>query len=358
MVFSAAAQTGTPELPEWDSAGESSHWYPRGGLWPEGALPEGALAYFKAKSVRKTRPVPTEYIVLKEETNPVQDLGNLEAQDDLPPIGSKLQNQFFGQRPTRYLIDPQHIITEQKANDVLRFLEIHAEDSRFAIYPVVLGRNQTVPEDVDLPQLHKDWFGGEPTLLFAYQVRVPDSLRIIYNDDVAVKIPKAVLAKIRDHCVSEAKLADNGADQLEKIVIEMSIQAFWLEKLMDRAPSEPEVTVVPEEVTAIPKISEEIRPRVVAEIEPVAVEKPAVSPYRDQIDAVVTPGLIRALIIGSSAILFLAMILFLKTFVSRRKNNGPEPVLFPGYHRQERLGGEFSGGTFVGLSYDPARSGS
>lgn len=354
LTVEAAVDSG--DLPSWKSDGATVPYFPGGGLWPDASLPKGGVAYIEkvlapSSETEVAKTVPTEYVVLREEPGDiVAPFEGVEESSDLPPIDEALQKQFFGSKPTEYLIDPQGLVTEQKANDVLRFLEMHAEESRFVIYPVVLGKNQTVPDAIDLKQIHREWFGDRLAIMVVYHYLEPDSLEIVYNESLAPKIPATVFHKIRQNCVGEAKLADNGPDQLEKITIELSIQAFWLEKLMDR---EPLTIRLPAEETQVAvhapaPIIEPVEAPV--EIEEVfALPKPDPAPEPES-------NLIRIIVVGSSSILLLAVLLFLRELVVSRLSRKQEPILFPSFPGQPRLGGEFTGGAFIGISYDPGRS--
>ena len=91
-----------------------------------------------------------------------------------------------------------------------------------------------------------------------------------------------------------------------------------------------------------------------AELEPIPVvvsHEPEIPP----IETVVSPKLVRGLLIGSSTVLSIALLLFLKTLLANRRQRRQAPVLFPVHHPRPRLGGEYSGGAFTGLSYEAGR---
>ena len=359
LVMSAGAATVNIELPKWDVDADVAPYYPGGGLWPDGTLPEGGLAYIKGISIPAVeekmahKPTATEYVILKEEKKPpIENLIDPEMADELPPIENELKERYFAKVPVRPLIDPQGLITEQKANDILRFLELHAEESDIQIYTVVFGKHQKIPDDVDLEQQRKAWFGDKPVILAAYHIREPDTLQLHFNETISERLPALVVTKICNSCIEEAKLADNGADQLERIVIELSIQTFWLEKLLQQKSLPPGM-----ELTSLEHAAKSLL--TVAKPDPVS--RPAeldsiVQEIKRKVEATVSPKLVKTIVAGSSAILILALILFIRGAFVQRRSLKNEPVLFPSYHQQTRLGGEFTGGTFVGVSYELGRT--
>jgi hypothetical protein len=364
-VIGAEAADGDFELPAWDSKSKTASFFPEAGLWPSDVLPEKSSEMVREASALR-EPTPSEkrlaeYVLLqrKKDIEPVDSLLRPEKIDDLPPLDEAMLGKYFGSRPDGFLIDPQGLITEQKANDVLRFLEYHSEDSRWVIFPVVLGHHQEIPESIDLHQLHEEWFGAQPAILLVYRLLNPESLQIIYNQSIIEKVPAADLDTIRGDIIREASLAGSSADQLEKIAIEMSIQAFVLEKLM-----EPKPQVVPSgfELTSMKldppaaEIKEEEMTEVIAQPAEVADLENLVGVIKDQGGWAASHDLVKWVVAGSALILLIASVFFLKRFLVTRMKLRNDPFLFPSYNRQERLGGEFSGGAFVGISFEMGRS--
>ena len=102
---------------------------------------------------------------------------------------------------------------------------------------------------------------------------------------------------------------------------------------------------VPEEATNVEVISQ---PADVIKLETIA------ETIEVQAREIVNPVTVQWIVAGSLFILLLALLFVLKNFISSRKKF-KGPILFPRYSKQERLGGEFSGGAFVGISFEMGR---
>ena len=368
FVFTISSVWGDDELPEWKSAPGKSSGYPLGGgLWPDSALPRESEIVAKAKArarelanFRKKNRAP-KVEMIPEYSMQLSDINSGRSNyRNLPEIEGQLYDDFFGERPTEYLIDPQLLLAEQKANDLLRFLEFHSEDSRFEIYTFVLGNQQEIPAQVNLTAIHKEWFGDRPSVLMIYQWERPETVQLIYSNDVIEKLPKEALAKVQHHCVSIASRSDRAADQLEKLTIELSIQLFWVEQMLNRpAPPTPDPAPAPDPVELTGVIAEE-PPLEMIPPPPHSGEGMEDSMVREEMDPELTDqsdtihrGIsAKHILTGSLLLLFASLSMFLKMIFSKRIKIARDPILFPNYTKEPRLGGEFSGGAFVGISFD------
>ncbi len=329
----AESQVGI-ELPSWKSEHAGRPYFPGGGLWPIESLQKNPSTVSKREietapeaDAAKNDPAALkgEYVILGGKT--ILPFAGTTLPDDLPPLGPELYLKYFDSRPTRFLIDPQNLMAEQKANDAMRFLEFHSQESRFDIYAMVFGRNQIVPAAHNWPELHQKWFPDSNSILVVYHLEKPDSLQLFLSTGIASQLPDSVLAGIRSSCIAEAKFAEEGPDQMERIAIELSIQTIWLEKLIAHSRnSENSLLAAP-------------------------AKRSSPSPGSASIP-LVSPALVNSLIIGSAAILLLALAIFLKQILLNQRNSRKPPILFPGLPKHERLGGLHSGGAFVAISFD------
>jgi hypothetical protein len=321
------------ELPSWKSEHAGRPYFPGGGLWPIEPAQKKHKTAPETKAAENEQPVlKRDYVILrKKDIAPIGGGAVRDIPDDLPPLDSDLYQKYFASSPSQFLIDPQNLMTEQKANDVLRFLEFHAQQSGFVIYGMVFGKNQVLPEHHDWSQLHHKWFNGANSILVVYHLQNPESLQLYFNPSIISQLPESVVSRIRSCCVAEARLADDGPDQFEKIAIELSIQAFGLEKLQARSP-----------ISKKPVLSH-------------TTILPSPAPLRNSDSSLVSPALIKSLIIGSTGILLLSLVFFLMQSISTQRLRQQQPILFPGLPKQERLGGLHCGGTYIGISFDLER---
>ena len=142
LLLPTAVRAAKVEMPEWEGGGESATYHLGGGLWPKGLIPEPGGEGGATDSVTDSTdtdgaaPGPTQFY----------------GPQGLPPLEGELKDIYFGFAPVDFLIDPQRLLTEQKSNDIMRFLEFHSDESEFRIFVMCLGEKQKIPDDVDLRQ--------------------------------------------------------------------------------------------------------------------------------------------------------------------------------------------------------------
>jgi len=254
------------------------------------------------------------------------------------------------------LIDPQHLLTEQKSNDLSRFLEFQSDEAKFHMYVMVLGETQQIPSDISLEKLHEAWFEENPTVLMVYYRERPDKTQLVYNRSVRSLLPRSVFDRIKENCLRQGASTQNAPDQVEKIAVEMSIQLYWLARLMDRELElRKKMTITPAEGGA-------------GIVDTLAVESPAVVAALKENDSS-TPVIIvedadngtesRFQIdwwywLGAVGGGMLVVMVFAGVLAWRRHRDGlrGRPLLFPDCEVSHRLGGRFSGGSYVGISFD------
>ncbi|MCP5549696.1 MAG: hypothetical protein H7A53_02195 [Akkermansiaceae bacterium] len=362
-VLAISAAHAEIELPSWSGGPGEEKTVLGGGLFPgfgEGAPaladtpakpgPPGPGEGTGAPPPQLTQPgQPVDAVAVARPEDGVVQPGSLalrlpapvigplpvEIADDLPPITGELKDEYFSLRPVEYLVDPQQLITEQKANDVLRFLEYHAEEAEFDIYLMIFGGGQDLPEGVSLAERHRAWFGDEPAVLVAYFMGKPELTRLEYNGKVRASLPEAVFEKIFQSCVREAQVADSAADQVERLAIELSIRLYWMAKLFERQSAGERIADTHEELST-------------PAWEPVILEAPEPALAAMAARLAEWPW---AWIGGALAVFLTAG--GVAFWLWWRDGLGAKPVLFPDRAGlPSRLGGAFSGGSYVGISFD------
>jgi len=98
---------------------------------------------------------------------------------------------------------------------------------------MALGETQTIPENIDIDGLHKKWFSDSPTVLMLYYREQPQLTRLVFNESVRTSLPQSVFDRILQNTLREGGVTDLAPDQVEKMAIELSIQLYWLSKLME-----------------------------------------------------------------------------------------------------------------------------
>jgi len=351
------------ELPEWEEETEVEAYRLGVGLFPDELMPEaeedagseevgstgeGETANAEENATedtpeetRESGDVDPENAEIAEET---------EAIEPLPPIEGALRDWYFALAPVEFLIDPQHLLTEQKSNDLRRFLEFHSDESHFHIYAMIVGETQEIPEDVSLEALHSEWFGENPVVLMVSYREKPEKTRLVYNTSVREAFGETVFDRIRQNLLREGGATENAPDQVEKMAVELSIQLYWLTKLLERQIADASGE------TGDSAVARAATSGVAA---PQVLRQDAPALFRDE------PRIRAWLRVGAqwAALLLIVLLSGITSWLAawlwrRQMAVSGKPLLFPECEISPRLGGEFSGGGFVGMSFDLSDSGS
>lgn len=386
LALAGTVVAAAPELPEWEKGADPGQFVLGGGLWP-GAPPseedvpvDNAAAQQLAESagaattapgapgdpVARQRPLGPPPVIADPRSEPVlmamADAGARPAaglrvpmpalmplsametfSHELPPVAGELRDEYFSLRPVEYLVDPQRLLTEQKSHDVQRFLEYHADEAQFDICLMLFGGSQEIPEDISLEDRHREWFADQPVVLVAYFLEHPERTRVVYGAGVRQKLPDGVFNRIFQSCVREAQVAETPFDQVERFAIEMSIRLYWLAKMIERQAAGESIPTSEEELSG-PKWE-----NLAATEQPGAAGSAGIDAASDAAAA----GLPVLLWLGvGGLILLLSSLAGVGAWWWRRDSLAAKPVLFPDVDLPTRLGGNFSGGGYVGISFD------
>lgn len=376
-LMPAALTAADIDMPEWEKS-ESNDYILGGGLWPTSSIPDGnsvvveesekdleaavrdlsgapppipssngrasdVVAVSRPPSVGRIEPASLKPVTgLRVPTPMLMPLRIEEVYaHELPPVEGELRDQYFERTPEYHLVDPQQLLTEQKSHDIERFLEYHADEARFDICLMLFGGTQEIPKDIDLAQKHQEWFNNLPVVSVAYFLEHPERTTILYSDEVKSKLSPAVFEDIFKSCVREAQVAETAFDQVERFAIELSIRLYWLDKLLERQAAGEVIASTAEELG---------RPEWQNLGGTVELEPEAGEPSRS---AEIASRLLELpwLWLGLGAMMF-SGILGSGWWWWRRDSLAAKPVLFPDVEMPSRLGGVYSGGGYVGISFD------
>ena len=351
------------DYPEWSDSADADSYRLGGALWPTGILPDApaepdaevaeegkpkgapsdAKFYGPQENAEGTEVGATAREGAATEEVPPEPIPEPEP---LPPLEGDLADLYFEHPPIEFLIDPQRLLTEQKSNDIKRFLEFHSDEAQFKIFVMVLGETQKIPADINLRQLHHDWFSDDPTVLMVYYREVPELTELVLNDGVRTSLPKSVFDRILQNVLREGAATDDAPDQVEKMAIELSIQLYWLGRLMESETKEEREIAANTALEDMPASAD--APDLLREYAPglFISDRPTIKSF-------ITMG------IGALGMLLILGIGGWIYYWWRDRNSlTGRPLIFPNFEVVPRLGGEFSGGTFVGMSFEINESGS
>lgn len=284
-----------------------------------------------------------------------------EIEIDLPPVEGALRDEYFSYRPVEHLIDPQSLLTEQKKNDLARFMEYHAEEARYDIYLMVFGETQQIPADIDLDALHREWFQGEDVVLAVYHLGRPEETTLNFGKEVTNLLPQEIFDRVQEYCIAEAQIATDLADQTERYMIELSTRLWWVAKLIERQVLKGTALTAAEAVVEMNNPNTELSAAetassgaglLTADSPAAAVPQTIPVPLAE----VAKPSIVGEVslftwVLASAIFLVLLIGAGIGFWIWRRDALTAPPVLFPDRELPNRLGGEFSGGGFVGMSF-------
>jgi hypothetical protein len=135
-------------------------------------------------------------------------------------------------------------------------------------------------------------------------------------------------------------VADLAPDQVEKMSIELSIQLYWLSRLMEQEnkndPSIAAASTVHEMIASpdAPELLREYAPGI----------------FIDESGKTLSVILTFVFVLGGLAVI--GCVAWIVMWWRGRENVSGEPLLFPDFRIARRLGGEYCGGGFVSMSFE------
>lgn len=379
LMLPVLAMAAKIDMPEWEAENTAGEYFLGGGLWPQGLIPDqkvavnapgaadsetippkptsknaakfygpqGLVEAEKAEKAEKAGDTPPESIVVNGAYEPEGPPSPIMAEDvetpalePLPAIEGQLADLYFQHTPVDFLIDPQRLLTEQKSNDIKRFLEFHSDESNFQIYIMVLGETQSLPDGVELKQLHKEWFSDRPTVMMLYYREHPEMTELVFNDNIRAELPQSVFERIRQNCLREGGANDDAPDQVEKMSIELSIQLYWLSRLRAHDGSEAQERAA--ETSVHDMVASADAPELLREYAP--------GIFIEDSSRIVSLMLTLAMVVAG--IVAFGMAGWLVLLWRSRDSVSGKPLLFPNFKIVPRLGGEYSGGGFASMSFE------
>jgi hypothetical protein len=360
------------DLPEWSSGDEKKYQEPGSaplavGLWPDemlgGGTPESdrkasqpwdTMLAEGEKADGGNKEGASKLLVIREgegervvdDSNvklPVGPIGKIEftpmemvspemqirtVPGEIVVDAQETRRLFLRQRPLDFLVDPLALLTEQRSNDVSRFLEYHSEEAPFDICLMVLRENERIPEGTSLAELHQRWFGDERVALVVYPFGQPRKTQFEFGPAVRSKVSSTVVGRIEQSCVAEAAVGADPSDQVEKLAIELSIRLYWLGRILDR-----------------PQSMTEAEAEAAADQQRVADRSGAPSA------AVLFAARASHWWWIFAGVLLTVMASGVFRWLVRRNSLSGEPMFFPDRELAVRLGGPCAGGTCAAISF-------
>lgn len=166
------------------------------------------------------------------------------------------------------LIDPNHELSEPSAEDFERFLAFHANDSQIPFTVVILGSHQQLPIDANVGSFASGSVCSGTSGLLVYPYGQPSRARLFVSRAVREGAASGALDNLMDDGMREAMRATDPDEQLHRLLVQLSIRLFWLERSLVHVSAVVEPVKTPSHNDQGQAMAE-VRPLVVKEVKPV-----------------------------------------------------------------------------------------
>ena len=156
-----------------------------------------------------------------------------ESENAFTAVPREFWNAYFGERPSKFLLDPQALLAPVDFRERLAFLDYHAHDSHIDLYVYLFAGDQEIPAAVgDGEWMERLFASGRPAAVVYYFHGEPARSELKLSPSLAVRIPEAERRRALESPVIQASKEFDPARQLETFLVQMSIRLYWLETLI------------------------------------------------------------------------------------------------------------------------------
>lgn len=224
VCVAAAARPTEPGLPAWSDN-------ERAGLEEAGWVAGGLLL--------TDEPIPDETETKTEEPLDVaQPTAEEIAETETPAneIPEKYWPEYFDTRPTKFLVDPQGLLSPVDYRDRLGFLNYHAGDSSIDLFIYVFKGDQDIPGEVREEELVERFFSeGRPAAVVYYYMGAPQRSVLYLSPSLTDSVSAAEQRRAMESSVMQAFKDVDPSRQIEAFLVQMSIRIYWMERMLGGA---------------------------------------------------------------------------------------------------------------------------
>ncbi len=150
----------------------------------------------------------------------------------VPTIPEKFWHAYFGERPRKFLIDPQGLLSANDARERLGFLNYHSGDSAIDLFVYVLKGDQEIPGELRNEELPERLFStGRPAAIVYYYLGAPRRTTMYLSPSLTDAVSPSEQRRALEGSIMQAAAKDNPSSQLEAFLVQMSIRIYWMERL-------------------------------------------------------------------------------------------------------------------------------
>lgn len=140
---------------------------------------------------------------------------------------------YFSKKPEKFLVDPQGLMPRKERENLDRFLQLHAEDSEIDLHVYVFGEDQSVPSDVRVQEVPERLFSGEkPAILVFYHLGAPARAVVYLSPNMTDVVSIAEQRRASESALVKATQAMGVYEQMEEFLVQISVRAYWMERML------------------------------------------------------------------------------------------------------------------------------
>jgi len=210
-LAAAGASAEEPPLPAWNEAQRAA------------GLVDGALL-----TAAGPEPVASEPLGLAPPTAEESAV----SENPAPGIPEKFWMAYFGERPRKFLIDPQGLLSANDTRERLGFLNYHAGDSAIDLFVYVFKGDQEIPGELRAEEMAERFFAsGRPAAIVWYFQGAPRRAVLHLSPSLTDAVAATEQRRALESSIMQAMAKDNPSAQLEAFLVQMSIRIYWMEQL-------------------------------------------------------------------------------------------------------------------------------
>lgn len=297
-------------------------------LWEEGAREELVEEGWSAgDTLLLFGPLPEEEEIeeapLDVEEPTIEELAEDERDED--EVDEEYLTQYFAEKPSSHLVDPQNLMDTRQQKDLEAFIDYHAKDSSIDMYVYVFGANQRIPSEVREEEVVERLYSvGKPAVIVYYYLGAPQRAASYLSPVLTDAISAAEQRRALESSVMKAFVTSDAFDQLESFLVQMSIRIYWMERMIEGTAAETMEIMPAFETTSVEAVT--------GDSEEVKIELPGWMKVAGAVAVAVFGGL---MVVWSFAMWWMSRLRF----------------RFPEFDVEQRLGGNHAAGIGAVISF-------
>lgn len=147
-------------------------------------------------------------------------------------IPEKYWAAYFGERPRKFLLDPQGLLNAAEERERLKFLKDHASDSSVDLFIYLFKRDQEIPGEVRAEEVAERFFPtGRSAVLVYYYLGAPQRAVLYVSPSLTQTVSTNEQRRAIESAVMQAAAKQDPSAQFEAFLMQMSIRIYWMEQL-------------------------------------------------------------------------------------------------------------------------------